>query len=164
MKVAKLSLLALMPSAIAAQNLTQLLANTTQLSSLSALLSSYPRIESSLANISNVTILVPSNAALANFTNSTSFQVLASGPSGNRTIEDLLSYHILQGEYYASNITDTPAFIHTYLNDTAYTNVTSGQIVEAIKQDNETYFYSGLLANSTVTQAVCLVSIFLILI
>ncbi|GAM37204.1 hypothetical protein TCE0_022f06925 [Talaromyces pinophilus] len=153
MKATKLSLLALMPSAIVAQNLTQLLANTTQLSSLNALLSSYPGITNSLANITNVTILAPSNAALANLTNSTSFQALASSPSANRTIEDLLSYHILQGEYYASNITDIPAFIHTYLNDTAYTNVTSGQVVEAIKQDNETYFYSGLFANSTVTQA-----------
>ncbi|RAO69967.1 uncharacterized protein BHQ10_005979 [Talaromyces amestolkiae] len=153
MKATKLSLLALMPSAIVAQNLTQLLANTTQLSSLNALLSSYPGIANSLANITNVTILAPSNDALANFTNSTSFKALASSPSGNKSIEDLLSYHILQGEYYASNITDTPAFIHTYLNDTAYTNVTSGQVVEAIKQDNDTYFYSGLFANSTVTQA-----------
>lgn len=143
-----------MPSAIVAQNLTQVLANTTQLSSLNALLSSYPGITNSLANITNVTILAPSNAALANFTNSTSFQALASSPSGNQTIADLLSYHILQGEYYASNITDTPVFIHTYLNDTIYTNVTSGQVVEAIKQDNETYFYSGLFSNSTVTEAV----------
>lgn len=156
MKATKLSLLALMPSAIVAQNITQLLANTTQLASLNALLSSYPGVASSLANISNVTILAPSNAALANFTNSTSFQALASSPSGNRTIEDLLSYHILQGEYYAGNITDTPTFIHTYLNDTAYTNVTGGQVVEAIIEDNSTYFYSGLFGYSTVTQAVCL--------
>lgn len=155
MKATKLFLMALMPSAIVAQNLSQLLANTSQLSSLNALLSSYPGITNSLTNITNVTILAPSNAALANFTNSTSFQALASSPSANRTIEDLLSYHILQGEYYASNITDMPTFIHTYLNDTEYTNVTSGQVVEAIKQDNETYFYSGLFTNSTVTQAVC---------
>lgn len=144
-----------MPSAIMAQNLTQLLANTTQLSSLTALLSSYPGVANSLANITNVTLLAPSNDALAKFTNSTAFQALASSPNGNKTIEDLLSYHVLQGEYYASNITDTPAFIHTLLNDTTYTNVTGGQVVEAIKQDNNTYFYSGLLANSTVTQAVC---------
>ncbi|EED20781.1 conserved hypothetical protein [Talaromyces stipitatus ATCC 10500] len=150
MKATKLSTLALMPSAIAAQNLTQLLANTTELSSLNALLSSYPAIASSLANVSNVTILAPSNAALETFTNSSSFHALTS--SGNQSIADLLSYHILHGEYYADNITDTPAFISTYLNDTAFTNVTSGQVVEAIKQDNKTYFYSGLLANSTVTR------------
>ena len=115
-----------MPSAIVAQNLTQLLANTTQLSSLTALLSSYPGVANSLANITNVTLLAPSNDALAKFTNSTAFQALASSPNGNKTIEDLLSYHVLQGEYYASNITDTPAFIHTLLNDTTYTNVTGG--------------------------------------
>lgn len=145
----------MMPSAIAAQNLTQLLANTTQLSSLNALLSTYPGIVNSLTNITNVTILAPSNAALENFINSSTFQALTSSSSVNQSIEDLLGYHILQGEYYAGNITDTPAFIHTYLNDTAYTNVSNGQVVEAIMQDNKTYFYSGLLANSTVAQAVC---------
>lgn len=153
MKATTLSLLAGMPSAIMAQSLTQLLANNTQLSALNALLATYPSIANSLANVTNVTVLAPSNEALSAFTNSTAFKTIASSPDGNRSIADLLSYHVLQGEYYASNITDTPAFVHTLLNDTEYSNVTNGQVVEAIMQDNKVYFYSGLLANSSVTQA-----------
>ncbi|OKL57069.1 hypothetical protein UA08_07412 [Talaromyces atroroseus] len=151
MKFMKLSLLASMPGAIMAQNLTQLLSNTTQLSSLNTLLSSYPTIVNSLGNITNVTILAPSNNALSNLTDSRGLEALAS--TNNRSVIDLLSYHILRGEYYDSNITQTPVFIPTYLNDSVVTNVTGGQVVEAIKQDNDTYFFSGLFSNSTVTQA-----------
>lgn len=153
MKVTKLFLLASMPSVIAAQNLTQLLANTTQLSSLNSLLSSYPDIVNSLSSVTNVTVLAPSNDAISNLSSNGALSALM---SNNNSIGDLLMYHILQGEYRAADITDTPAFIPTYLNDTAATNVTGGQVVEAITQDNKTYFFSGLLANSSVTQAVCL--------
>jgi uncharacterized surface protein with fasciclin (FAS1) repeats len=152
MKVTLLSLLASMPSAIMAQNLTQLLSSTSQLSSLNMLLSSYPQILHSLGNATNVTILAPSNRALSNITDSRGLEALAS--TNNRSIIDLLSYHILEGEYYAENITQTPTFIRTYLNDSTVTNVTGSQVVEAIKQDNDTYFFSGLFSNSTVIQPV----------
>lgn len=150
MKATKLSILASLPSAILAQNLTQLLSNTTQLSSLNSLLSSYPQIVQALANVTNVTILAPSNNALLNFSTS-DLESLVS--AGNSSIADLLNYHILQGEYYTSNVTDSPVFIPTYLTDPAVTNVTGGQVVEAIKDGNETYFFSGLFTNSTVTTA-----------
>lgn len=152
MRATKLSVLALVPGAAMAQNLTQLLANTTQLSSLNSLLMSLPGVMKSVANLTNVTILAPSNEALGNYTNLSSLNL--SSPVEGRAIGDLLLYHILQGQYYASNITDTPAFVPTLLNDTLLTNVTSGQVVEAITQDNKLFFYSGLLMNSTVTQAV----------
>lgn len=152
MKFTKLSLLASMPSIIVAQNLTQLLSNTTQLSSLNTLLSSYPEVVSSLSNVTNVTILAPSNNALSNLTNSRELESLAS--ASRQYVVDLLSYHILQGEHYVSNISETPEFIPTYLNDSAVTNVSGGQVVEAIKQGNDTYFFSGLFSNSSVAQAV----------
>ena len=69
-------------------------------------------------------------------------------------IEAILSYHVLAGTYPASDITSTPAFIPTLLNNTAYSNVTGGQVVEAVAQGTSVEFYSGLLANSTVTTAV----------
>jgi uncharacterized surface protein with fasciclin (FAS1) repeats len=153
MKVSKLSVAAVLPAAAMAQNITQVLANTTDLSSLNALISSYPTIATTIAGLSNVTILAPSNEALSAFTNSSAFQAIASSPNSNKSIADLLLYHVLQGKIYASDITDTPAFVPTYLNDTLYTNVTGGQRVEAIAQDDKVYFYSGALANSTVTQA-----------
>ena len=40
------------------------------------------------------------------------------------------------------------------LNQSMYTNVTMGQFVEGIKMGDNVTFYSGLIANSTVTQAV----------
>lgn len=49
---------------------------------------------------------------------------------------------------------ETPVFLPTMLNDSMYTNVTGGQVVEAVKQGDSVVFYSGLLSNATVTTAV----------
>ncbi|KAL9603537.1 MAG: hypothetical protein Q9179_002154 [Wetmoreana sp. 5 TL-2023] len=68
-------------------------------------------------------------------------------------IQALLSYHILNGTYSASAVTETPAFIPTLLNNSAYANVTGGQVVEVVKQGDNVLFYSGLLANASVTTA-----------
>jgi hypothetical protein len=73
---------------------------------------------------------------------------------GNRTIQDVLMYHVLNGTYNSSNFTDTPLFVPTMLNDTLLSNVTGGQRVEAVKMNNNVTFFSGLLMNSTVTRAV----------
>lgn len=151
MQLIGLSLLATLPALVVGQNLTSVLANTTELSSLSALLSSYPSVVETFSNLTNVTILAPSNQALANFSSnsSTALSVLN---GTNQTVTDLLKYHILQGKYYASNFSGTPEFIPTYLNDTALSNVTGGQVVEGIVLQNQTYFFSGLLANSSVNR------------
>ncbi|KAL6354940.1 hypothetical protein LRP88_12298 [Fusarium phalaenopsidis] len=60
----------------------------------------------------------------------------------------ILQYHVLNGTYYASNITDTPAFVKTLLTNETYTNVTSGQVVEAVAANDTVSFYSGLRAQS----------------
>jgi hypothetical protein len=59
----------------------------------------------------------------------------------------------LTGTYYAANVTKTPSFIPTALMNTSFTNVTGGQVVEAVNMGNVTFF-SGLHSNSTVKQAV----------
>ncbi|KAH8691514.1 FAS1 domain-containing protein [Talaromyces proteolyticus] len=152
MKFFKFSLLAFLPALVLGQNLTSLLSNTPQLSSLNALLSNYPSVIKTFSNLTNVTILAPSNQALGNYTSnsSTALSVLS---STNQTISDLLTYHILQGKFYASNFSATPKFLPTYLNDSSLSNVTGGQVVEGIVLKNKTYIFSGLLANSSVTQA-----------
>lgn len=61
---------------------------------------------------------------------------------------------MLNGTYYASNVTSTPAFIPTMLTNTTYSNVTGGQVVEAMMMDGQVMFLSALKANATVTQAV----------
>lgn len=73
-------------------------------------------------------------------------------------ITAVLSYHVLNGTYYAANVTDTPAFIPTLLSNSSYENVTGAQVVEAVSEgtDDETTvsFYSGLKSQANVTEAV----------
>lgn len=77
-------------------------------------------------------------------------------PADILTPQAVLSYHILNGTYPASAVMEMPAFIPTMLNNSAYANVTGGQVVEAVKQGDKVVFYSGLLSNATVTTAVSL--------
>ena len=68
-------------------------------------------------------------------------------------ITAVFDYHILNGTHYESDITSKAQFIPTMLMEGQYSAL-NDQVVEAIKSDNSTLFYSGLLQNSTVTQAV----------
>ncbi|KAL8924105.1 MAG: hypothetical protein Q9208_004242 [Pyrenodesmia sp. 3 TL-2023] len=110
-----------------------------------------PGLADMLGSLSNVTILAPSNDAFNKFMRTPAAVALTSGD--NAAISALLMYHILNGTYPASAVTETPAFIPTMLNNTAYTNVTGGQVVEALRQEDNVVFYSGLVMNSTVTTA-----------
>ncbi|KAL9104363.1 MAG: hypothetical protein Q9187_008912 [Circinaria calcarea] len=144
-----LSLVAL-AATVSGQSLTSVLGNNTELSNLTSLVP--PSILSTLLTAQNITILAPSNAAFAKLINSPAGAALAANDTA--AIQALLMYHVLNGTYYASAINSTPTFPPTMLSDTAYTNVTGGQRVEAIAQGNNVTFFSGLLQNSTVTQAV----------
>jgi len=67
----------------------------------------------------------------------------------------LLTYHVLNGTYLAGDITSTPAFVPSFLQNTSFTNVTGGQRVEAVRNGSDISFFSGLLEKSTVTTGVC---------
>jgi hypothetical protein len=69
-----------------------------------------------------------------------------------------LQYHVLNGSILSSAITNQSQFVPTLLTNQLFTNVTGGQVVEAVASGGNVTFFSGLLANSTVTQAVCLPS------
>ncbi|KAI9755044.1 MAG: hypothetical protein M4579_004447 [Chaenotheca gracillima] len=132
-------------------NLTAALQGSPDLSNLTTYVGLFPDLLDTLASATNITILAPSNDAFAK---------LLEGPMGaaimaNDTdlIQAVLTYHVLNGTYPASVVTDTGAFIPTLLTDSAYSNVTGGQVVEAIKSGDDVLFFSGLRANSTVTQA-----------
>ncbi|KAL9130543.1 MAG: hypothetical protein Q9217_001311 [Psora testacea] len=132
-------------------NLTASLMATPDLSNLTQYVSLFPQLLSTLASANNITILAPSNEAFAKFLNSPAGSAITNNDTA--TIQALLQYHVLNGTYPASAITEKPAFVPTLLSDTSYANVTGGQVVEAIKQGDSVVFYSGLLANSTVTTA-----------
>jgi uncharacterized surface protein with fasciclin (FAS1) repeats len=134
-------------AAAQSMNLSAALGSNPNLSNLTQYLGLYPNIIQQLSNATNVTLLAPNNDA---------FTKALSGPvnvSDTSLINAVFSYHVLDGLYPASAITSKAAFIPTALVDSTYTNLTSGQRVEAIKAGKEVVFYSGLLQNSTVTQA-----------
>lgn len=147
-----LALLGVVGYAAAQSNntLNATLAGNSDLSNLTTFLGQFPPLVAALNSATNITILAPNNAAFAALLNSSAGQAAASDPG---LISALLTYHVLNGSYSASQITNMSAFVPTLLTNETYANVTGGQRVEAVKIGNETLFYSGLLQNSTVTQA-----------
>ncbi|KAF2133532.1 Fasciclin-domain-containing protein [Dothidotthia symphoricarpi CBS 119687] len=148
-----LSLLALASYALA-QNTTvptleAALASTASLSALSGVLAMYPNLLGTLNGATDITILAPSNDAFGAVDNAT----LTSLTANEGLITALLQYHVLNGSYPASAVTNTSTFIPTYLTNPLFTNVTGGQVVDAVSSGDNVTFYSGLLSNSSVTTA-----------
>ncbi|KAF2445219.1 FAS1 domain-containing protein [Karstenula rhodostoma CBS 690.94] len=144
------SLVAAQDSGNSTQSLNATLAGNDQLSNLTSFLSLNPALASALSQASEITILAPSNDAFTEFTDTDVGRTVAADPG---LLSALLQYHVLNGTFQASQVTNQSAFIHTLLTNETYTNVTGGQVVEAVTVGNETVFYSGLLQNSTVTTA-----------
>ncbi|MCJ1317535.1 hypothetical protein MMC15_002860 [Xylographa vitiligo] len=146
-----LSVAALAATASAqSMNLTATLMNNSMLSNLTSYVSLFPSVLSSLESATNITILAPSNAAFSALLNSSAGMALA---NNSAAIQPILTYHVLNGTYYASNITSNATFVPTMLSDPAYANVTGGQRVEAITEGMNVTFFSGLLQNASVMQA-----------
>lgn len=131
-------------------NLTSVLAGNDNLSSLVSLLESNPDVAEALSSASNITILAPSNEALNALNNTNS----SSAAQQEGFLQALLNYHVLVGSFSSENITETPAFPATLLNDTAFANVSGGQVVECRVEDDEVIAISGFKNNVTVTEAV----------
>lgn len=148
----KLLSLAAMAATASAQmmNLTAALASNPNLKSLTAFSSYFP---ASLAMAQNITILAPSDQAFAKFLNSSAGKAVAANDTA--AIQAVLTYHVLNGSYQASMFSSNATFVPTNLNNMAYSNVTGGQRVEAVMVGQNVSIFSGLLQNSTVTQAVC---------
>jgi uncharacterized surface protein with fasciclin (FAS1) repeats len=132
-------------------NLTAALGSAPELSNLTDTLGLFSELVAALGQTPNITLLAPSNEA---------FTELLSGPMAaalqdTALITAVLQYHVLNGTYYAANVTETPAFIPTFLTNSSYTNVTGGQVVEAVLMGDTVMFYSGLLATANVSRAVC---------
>jgi uncharacterized surface protein with fasciclin (FAS1) repeats len=105
----------------------------------------------SLAGLTDLTILAPSNDAFGQIDNET----LSGLTSNEGLLTALLQYHVLNGTFMSTDITNTSAFVPSLLTNELFTNVTGGQVVEAVARDGNVLFFSGLLTNSTVTTAVC---------
>lgn len=103
-----------------------------------------------LNQASNITILAPNNDAIQAFLNSS--ETLITADPG--LVTAVLSYHILNGTYYASNLTASSGaqFVPTLLTNETYTNVTGGQRVEVIASDGNVTVYSALKDSSSVVE------------
>lgn len=145
------SLLALAGLAFAQNtpDLATALNSTPDLSTLSTILNGSQALLQSLAGATDITILAPSNEAFAALGNET-LSSLAANPG---LITAILQYHVLNGTIRAADITNMSAFAPTLLTNPLFTNVTGGQVVEAVKSGDNVTIYSGLLANSSVTTA-----------
>lgn len=130
--------------------LTDVIAQTPELSTLGSLLQAYPAVASTLANATNITVLAPSNSAFSTFLTSA---VNASIAADAGLVPAVLSYHVLSGTIRSTDITAMPSFAKTLLSNSSYTNVTGGQVVKAEAVNNGVVFTSGLLAESNVTTA-----------
>jgi uncharacterized surface protein with fasciclin (FAS1) repeats len=100
----------------------------------------------------NITILAPSNDALATFLNDSQRAIAIAQNPG--ILAALLTYHVLNGTYYASSFTNTSMFIPTLLTNQTYTNITGGQRVQALANNGTVSIYTALKENSTVVAAV----------
>ena len=147
-----LSLSAIVSLALAQTGgLAGVLSGNSDLSQLNSLLGAFPGLVTALSSATNITLLAPNNAALGTLLNSTAGKALA---ADSDAVEALLMYHVLKGVIPASAITNMSAFAPTLLDNSTYSNVTGGQVVEAVKVNSGVQIFSGLLQNSTVTQAV----------
>jgi len=134
-------------------NFTAAIISNPNLSNLTQYLGMYPEVVETLSSLTNITLLAPNNEAFTKVVSSPGVgQINALDKS---LITALFTYHVLEGTYFSTDFTSKPAFIRTALVEPAYTNLTSGQVVEAVVSDKKVDFYSGLLQKATVTQAVC---------
>lgn len=137
---------------VTAINLTALLISQPNLSNLTTVLGLYPEIVSALNSGTYATFLAPDNGA---------WTKLLSSPAGQSAFNDtsllsaLFQYHVLSGTWQTSDFAGSTKFPATdLLPSSGYSNVTGGQVVEAMHDGGSTVFYSGLSSNSTITSAV----------
>ncbi|KAL8864354.1 MAG: hypothetical protein Q9174_007384 [Haloplaca sp. 1 TL-2023] len=143
-------------STMGGTSLTALLGDTEELSSLSTVLTGVPGLADMLGGAQNVTILAPSNEAFTAFMASPMAEAYMGedGQPDPVAIGALLMYHVLNGTYASDTVMEEPTFIPTMLNNTAYANVTGGQVVQAVTQEDQVLIFSGLSNNATVTTPV----------
>ena len=136
-------------SSASAQELRNVLQDNGNLSSLAELLTTSGLLDQ-LSTASDITVLAPSDDAFD--------QLFDESPDGLDQLDfvtALLQYHVLNGRYSSTNITEAGSpFIPTLLTDRAFVNITGGQVVHATHpspNDNIT-IYSGYNLPSTIIQ------------
>ncbi|KAH6641266.1 FAS1 domain-containing protein [Chaetomium tenue] len=133
-----------------AQSLPEVIAaQSGNLSTLAAWLASEPLVNQILGSARGITLLAPSNNALAQLYGSALATDLAVDPN---LLAAFLSYHVLEGVYPLADFANVTAkSAPTFLNLAGYSNVTGGQVVQSRFQNGGVAFLSGKGVLSTVT-------------
>ena len=116
-----------------------------------------PDLAQVLNTASNITIFAPTDKAFE--------EVLKADPNSNGLIlstlgeaaaVNLLSYHVVQGQFPSAAIPKTPAYVQTlYMSDDHENLVTGGQYVGVVNNGTGVQVLSGELSVSGVVFAVC---------
>ena len=139
------------------QDLTALLNGNSNLTEYNTLLTSYRDIYANLSFQHDITVLCPSNDAFQKIPYSTLGPAFLANDSG--VIRSVLQYHVLPGLHPASSFNGSFTFESSWLQNSTYTNVSSGQVVGGVQQaGNVNVFTSGLGSRSTLVTPVSLAS------
>lgn len=133
-------------------SITSLLSATSELSTLTASLMKFPDLVSTLGNLTNITIIAPSNTAFQNFQK---MPQAASILNDQTMLMNVLTYHVLNGTYASKDFASAPKFLPSILGPFPQFRNISGapQVLEAALQGSSATLVSGLDQKSTVTKA-----------
>jgi hypothetical protein len=137
---------------LSAQTLASSLAAQPDLVLFNDYVQSLPNLLNTLTNITNYTLLAPSDTAMTRWLND------SSPPPSQDQIEATLHYHILHGSYSLGSFSATPQFASSYLFNTTFTNLTGGAAVELLEDGGSPVLVSALKAQSSITKGVRLLS------
>lgn len=132
----------------ASAGLISKLAERPELSQFNAYLSQFPRLANTINTVDNITVLAPSDAAITKW-----LQGIVPRPSPS-DIENILNYHILHGTFPVASFSDKPHFVHSFLVNASYSNVTQGLFAGLISINGEPQIRSGLNSNSSIATPV----------
>ncbi|KAF3483779.1 uncharacterized protein GIQ15_03103 [Arthroderma uncinatum] len=132
-----------------AKSFSEDISGIPELSDMSAYLNRTPEAKDKLDSLQDVTILGLDNNAFREFVGSG--QENSSEQSGNSDlVNGIFTYQIVKGSHNSEDITTTPQFPATELNESGFTNVSSGQVVQLVEFEGKDYAISGLNQNSTI--------------
>ena len=115
---------------VQSQALLSVLQQHTELSTFNHYVNSSSTLTSLLSSANDITLLAPSNEALHTWYEE------QSSPLNSDQVEAVLLYHVLHGVFPTVSLSTVPQFANSFLTDTQYTNVTSGQGVELLATVN----------------------------
>ncbi|KXS93607.1 hypothetical protein AC579_4719 [Pseudocercospora musae] len=142
--------------ASAQQDLISILQSQSDLSTLAAIFPKLPEVQEFLDDAYNLTMLLPTNDAIASLPPDSWESKIFSAMDYNN-IAAILTLHVINGVYKSTDFKDTPTFVHSLLTDvppiSGFSNVTGGQNVGLVLNGSDATCLSGYLSTSKVIQA-----------